>query len=235
MAIGIQIRWLRHVLSACLAVGVLAACARPLTEAERSFAAEVQGPSLNTAAVRIHDGALIGGAPMSRPPRPYQACRERIFPPETDPVIETSLFGFVLGNRLFVARRWYEPDYLTGYPDTLPLATAMLMAHEMTHVWQWQNRALTGYAPWKAAGEHTVSADPYLFDLADRPFLDYPYEQQAALVEEFVCCRALDPEGDRTERLYQLLAPVFPGLTTRSAATRIALPWDGVETRDICA
>ena len=136
---------------------------------------------------------------------------------------------------MFIARRWYAPDYLAGYPDTLPLAPAMLIAHELTHVWQWQNRAQTGYAPWKAAREHAAVEDPYLFEIADRPFLDYPFEQQAALVEEFVCCRALDPAGARTQRLYDLLAPVFPQLARQSRAGRVAIPWAGAETRGICA
>ena len=43
--------------------------------------------------------------------------------------------------------------------------------------------------------------DPYLFDeRADRRFLEYGYEAQASLVEEYVCCRALDPSGGRGPR-----------------------------------
>ena len=33
------------------------------------------------------------------------------------------------------------------------LSEAMLLAHEMTHVWQWQNRKRTGYHPLRAAAE----------------------------------------------------------------------------------
>ena len=56
----------------------------------------------------------------------------------------------------------------------------MLFAHEMVHVWQWQNRHVTGYHPLKAAQEHNA-VDPYLFDLSQAPkFLDYGFEQQGA-------------------------------------------------------
>ena len=70
----------RRLFLLCGAAALFAGCARPLSEAERSFLDEVQGPSLNAQAVRLHDGALIGNVPMSRPPRPYKACRERILP-----------------------------------------------------------------------------------------------------------------------------------------------------------
>ena len=54
----------------------------------------------------------------------------------------------------------YRGDMVEGWPEVLPLADAMLLAHEMVHAWQWQNRDLTGYHPLKAAFEHVGSADP---------------------------------------------------------------------------
>lgn len=224
---------MRPVALLCL-LAAATGCGRPLAPSEETFLVEVLGPKLDTDGVRIHDGALIGNIPMTRPPRPWKACRERIFPPETEPEIETSIFGFVLGSHMFIARKYFAEDFLEGYPDTLPLASAMIIAHEMTHVWQWQNRDLTGYAPWRAAGEHAMSEDPYLFDIGDREFLDYPYEQQASIVEEFVCCSALDPEGTRTARLHDLLSPAFPDLPRQSKAGKVALPWEGVTTDGIC-
>ena len=44
----------------------------------------------------------------------------------------------------------------------------MLFAHEMTHVWQWQNRQATGYSPLRAAREHDFKADPYLYDISTK-------------------------------------------------------------------
>jgi hypothetical protein len=87
----------------------------------------------------------------------------------------------------------------------------MYFAHEMTHVWQWQNRATTGYSPFRGLAEHKPGVDPYLFDPTEEiKFLEMGYEQQASLVEEFICCRTLAPDAARTHRLYETLAAVMP-------------------------
>lgn len=221
-----------------LILALLSACGRPLSPAERRFAANLQGPGLDTARVRVVDGALVGNVVHWRPARPQKACRERIHPPETAAWVPTSTAAFVLFEKVFVARRLYRDDYLAGYPDRLPLTRAMLLGHELTHVWQWQNRAVTGYSPLKAAAEHAPKSDPYLFELGgDRDFLDYSYEQQGGIVEEYICCAALDPEGTRTRRLERMLGRVFPGLAERAPARArdVALPWDGAKTAGICS
>ncbi len=220
-----------------LALACLAGCAaRPLDPVETAFAAGLHGPGLDTGPVRVHRGAIIGGFPMRRPPRPQIACREKIWPPEEGPRVQTAVAGFVLGQDIFVSRRFWREGYVGDDPAELPLAPAMFLAHELTHVWQWQNRERTGYAAWRAAREHAVSDDPYLFGLdSAQAFLDYPFEQQAALVEEFVCCRALDPEGARTDRLYRLLAPEFPGLARTGTAERVQLPWAAADIAGICS
>ncbi len=225
---------LRKVLLCALVL--LAGCAtRPLTETEKSFLGTALGPGLDAGQITLAKGAFIGTWPMTRPARPSVTCREKIWPPEQGTV--TGYVGGVTAfDRIMIARRIYDTDFLGGYPETLPLARAMFLAHEATHVWQWQQRKLTGYAPWKAAAEHGVSEDPYLFDIAgDRDFLDYAYEQQASLVEEYVCCRALDPEGARTGRLRALLDPYFPGMAGEEAAGQVRIPWSKAETRGICS
>jgi len=224
-------------LPALLILLLLSACARPLTPAERSFAATIHGDTIDTAPIRISKGALIGNVIRTRPPRPALTCRERIRSPEIGE-IRISTAAFVLFNRMFAAERVYRDDYLPGYPERMSLARGMFIAHELTHVWQWQNRAVTGYHPLRAAAEHSPGGDPYLFEIGDeRGFLDFGYEQQGGIVEEFVCCRALDPGGERTSRLHALLQPHFPMLERRSAVPRdgISLPWDGAETRGICS
>jgi len=216
---------------------ILSACARPLSEAERAFTATIHGATLNAAPVRIAKGALIGNVLRTRPARPALTCREKIRRPETGPV-RVSTAAFVLFNRMFAAEQIYRDDYMAGYPDRMSLARAMFIAHEMTHVWQWQNRDITGYHPLKAAAEHRPGGDPYLFDLAENPeFLSFGFEQQGGIVEEFVCCRSLDPEGARTARLHALLAPHFPALARTGAVARenVTLPWEGAETRGICS
>ncbi|MEM8554736.1 MAG: hypothetical protein AAGF71_07890 [Pseudomonadota bacterium] len=216
---------------------MLTGCAtRTLTETETAFLQTTHGDAFRAENMRVTKGALVGSIPLSRPTRPPVACREKIWPPETGGTVSTRIAGMVLFRRLLVARWYYRDDFVGGYPDALPLPDAMFLAHEATHVWQWQARAMTGYAPWKAAAEHVQSKDPYLFALEpDVTFLDYGYEQQASLVEEFVCCRALDPDGARTDRLKSLLEPVFPDLVETEIADRVLLPWEDAKTRGICS
>ncbi len=217
-----------------LALG-LAACGRPLAPAEADFAARLHGPSLDTSTVRIAAGIPFVPA-RTYPVRPRVTCQDRIFPPAPGPTIRGRPPGITLFHQIRLQRRLHGPDLIAGYPETLPLARAMLLAHELTHVWQWQNRALTGYHPLKAAAEHVRTDDPYLFDPdTEARFLDLGYEQQGALVEEYVCCRALDPEGARTARLHAMLSEVFPlSRLDLPLAQSLALPWAGAEVAGIC-
>lgn len=223
----------------CLALILLltlAACGRPLSVNERNFVATLHGPGLDPGPVRIVKGNLIGNIVRYRPARPQVACRERIWPAPETAVVPTSTAAFVLFQTAFYRTDLYRQDFLAGYPQVLPLAQAMLFAHEMTHVWQWQNRAITGYQPLRAASEHVPGGDPYLFDVENsRDFLDYSDEQQGALVEEFVCCRALDPEGERTQRLYDILIRYFPAIERRSRASAARIPWKDAQLEGICS
>ncbi|MEL6169176.1 MAG: hypothetical protein AAFR35_10825 [Pseudomonadota bacterium] len=217
-----------------LALIVPACATRQLTETERAFVDTVHGDTVDLDAVTVVDGAVVGLIRRTRPPRPQTACRERLFPPETGP-ITTSFAAFVLDETIHYSTWAHEPDFLEGYPDELPLRDAMRLAHELTHVWQWQQRARTGYHPFKALTEQTTQADPYLFELDEtRKFLDYGWEQQGIIVEEYVCCRALDPDGPRTARLRSVLAEHFPVLH-EERAVNVQLPWDGAETAGICS
>jgi len=216
---------------------VLAACGRPLSEAERVFMSGIQ-PGLDTDRIRIVENPLVGLRVTTIPTRPRNTCRELILPPATGPTVETRTAGAVLFQNVMVAPDYYLEDYLSGYPERVNLVAAMYFAHEMTHIWQWQNRDVTGYHPLRAAAEQWVSDDPYLFDPdEDRSLLDYGYEQQASLVSEYVCCRALDPEGARTQRLEGILAPLMQitPAAAQTSAPEILLPWAGAELDGICS
>ena len=149
----------------------------------------------------------------------------------------SSPIALVLFNSIRIRKDIWRDDFLEGFPDRLTLLDAMLLAHEMTHVWQWQNRDLTGYHPIKAAREHQMSVDPYLIDPNTKSnFLDHGYEQQGTIVEEYVCCKALDPDAPRTERLRKMIAEVMPVDRLDALIDRplVRLPWRGVEPRGIC-
>ena len=110
----------------------------------------------------------------------------------------------------------------------------MYLVHEMTHVWQWQNRRSTGYHPARAFAEQALIDDPYLFeDEPGRRFLDYGFEAQASLVEEYLCCATLDADGARTVRLRDLLRQVMPVADPEAFPRRVVVPW-GRDLRGLC-
>lgn len=219
-----------------LSLLVLAACGRPLTEQERALAAQIQGSSLDAGRVRLVEGSPAAAVTFRRQPRPRTSCREKILPPVEAEVVTVTPAAVVLFNRIFFSRDWYLDDYVPEYPEKLHLIEAMLLAHELTHIWQWQNRKTTGYHPLKAAAEHSASPDPYLFDLETKSaFLDFGYEQQGAIIEEYVCCRALAPKAPRTKRLHTMISGAMPlSPLPQSREHDVYLPWRGVELPGIC-
>ena len=213
---------------------ILISCGRPLTDTEKTFSNQMFGDSFDTKRVRVVDGALIGKTTYPRRKRPRLACRERILPEPTTPTVTVSPAALVVHNKVFYSNDWYQTNFLPRYPQVMSLVHAMVFAHELTHVWQWQNRKVTGYTPLRAVREHSVTDDPYLFDIStENSFLDYGYEQQASIVEEYVCCATLDPQAPRTKRMKQMLSETFPlGDLPRPGAT--ILPWKGAEVKGIC-
>ncbi|MEX0350477.1 MAG: hypothetical protein AB3N15_13725 [Paracoccaceae bacterium] len=215
---------------------LVAACGRPLTETEKDFAGRIHGDALDLDRVRLIEGAPVGSITFRREPRPRVTCRERILPPVKEEVVTSKPAAVALFNHVLFTRDWYLEDYAQEYPDRLHLVQAMLFAHELTHVWQWQNRRKTGYHPLRAAAEHGRTSDPYLFDLNETPnFLEYGFEQQGTIVEEYVCCRALAPDAARTQRLHDMLSAAFPvSELPKVRESDVYLPWDGVEIEGIC-
>ena len=214
----------------------VASCGRPLTSNERAFLDTIHGDTLNMNIVRLHDGAPTRAVTFRRKPRPRTTCRELILPPAEEAIVTSKPAAVALYNTILFDKDWYIEDYLPDYPDKVGLIAAMLFAHELTHIWQWQNRRTTGYSPLRAASEQIVSDDPYLFDIKAKPkFGEFGFEQQASIVEEFVCCRALAPTAPRTQRLHALLSQVMPVAPLPSSRqSDVRLPWDGVELNGIC-
>lgn len=186
--------------------------------------------------IRLINGAPTRAVTFRRPARPRTTCRELILPPPTSDIVTAKPAAVALGNRVLFDKDWYLDDYLPDYPDRINLIAAMLLAHELTHVWQWQNREMTGYHPFKAASEHRRGSDPYLFDINKLPrFLEFAYEQQASIVEEFVCCRALAPQAPRTKRLHAMIRQAMPlAPLPQSRPHDVELPWKGVQLDGIC-
>lgn len=221
---------------ALLATLLLAGCtARPLTEAERALLAPLHGPTLAAERMTIRETPGVDAFPITYDARPRTTCRERIGPPREGRITARTA-GIVLFDTLFAAPDYALPDYALETPDgALDLGYAMFLAHEATHVWQWQNRRLTGYHPARAFFEQATIDDPYLFDEAtEARFLDFGYEVQASLVEEYLCCATLDPDGARTDRLFALLRQVMPVAEPETFPRRVALLW-GRDLPGICS
>jgi hypothetical protein len=213
---------------------VLAACGRPLAPPEKAFLAAVAGASLDTSKIRVHGGfhPFVSTAPVPQ----RDTCQSRLYPPFKGKTFRGSPPAVTLYNHIFLRDDRYSEDFTGGYPATLELDQALLLLHESFHAWQWQHRKTTGYTPLRAGLEHVYSPDPYLFDTrTTAAFSSFGYEQQASIVEEYLCCRLLAPDAERTQRLHRMLARELP-LTPISTpiASRILLPWRGVTIPGIC-
>ncbi len=190
---------------------LLAACGRGITPAERVLMGEIMGDTFDPRGARMVEAGFIGVRTREYAVRPQVTCRERINAPPISETFTARTAGAVAWTHVLTNPDWTLPNYAPNYPEEFNLHAVMYFAHEMTHIWQWQNRGLTRYSPFKGAAEHRPGADPYLFDPEDEiDFLSMGYEQQAVLVEEFICCRTLAPNAARTHRLYEVLLAVMP-------------------------
>lgn len=190
----------------------LSACSRPLTEAEAQFATDLFGEQIALEKVRVTQG--LGLAPLYRTvPAEVTVLRgtDRACVRTPQPRGAQPPQAFALYNRMHFDSELYSSNMALGWPDGLRFPETLILAHELTHVWQWQNRAMTGYTPRRAVAESWQFADPYFSRTGDRPdFLRFGYEQQAAIVEDFVCFTVANRTHPRREELREILAPVLP-------------------------
>ena len=191
----------------------LAACGRPLTPNEAQFAEDLFGDEIDVDAVRIAHFPGYVPSPRPMPDEPIfivgteRACvRERVAAGERQPPS-----AFALWNMMQFDRELYAADMALQYPERARFPTTFILAHELTHVWQWQNRERTGYAPWRAVMEAVLRTDPYFSTADDAPvFLSFGYEQQAAMITDFVCFTTSNPDHPRRQELRDLILPVLP-------------------------
>ena len=201
-------------LALCL-VGLLTACARPLTQGETRLAQDIFGPTLDTGAVRVTQGLGLapppekttGAAPilLTEGLRPG-LCARNAPQASTGPPPAWAIY-----NRMHFIDGLYRTDMSEGWPEGALFPQALVFAHELVHVWQWQNRKLTGYRPARAAFESLITMNPYFYVPGEGgTFLDFGYEQQAALLEDYLCHALYDPQNPRRAELRGILAPYFP-------------------------
>jgi len=66
--------------------------------------------------------------------------------------------------------------------------SASLLIHEVTHVWQYQHRDVTGYTRWKAAAESIEYGrkGAYGYELDSlKSFNQYRFEQQGQMMQDY--------------------------------------------------
>ena len=188
---------------------VLGGCSRPLTEAEANFAEDLFGDEIDTSKVRITQGLGISPLYETVPGKVIlvegtdQACLRVPQPRGAQPPQ-----AFAFRNRIHFDTGLYSSDMMLQWPDRLRVPQALVFAHEMVHVWQWQNREHTGYSPGKAVAESIEFSDPYFSEGSDT-FFSFGFEQQAAIVEDYLCFAYANPNHPRRQELREILEPVF--------------------------
>lgn len=195
---------------------VLSACGRPLTVNEAAFLGGVQNTHLDYRPVRVVKGLGLGierarAAGELAQPVDTGAEGGLTDPAALEAVIRGRAEALVLGNRIFYAAASYQDDFLPRWPGEIDISDAALLAHEITHVWQAQNRAVTGYSLAKALGEHLRHDDPYAYDLEPgKGFLEYRFEQQGRIVQDYVMLLYSNPHDPKFPALEGLVREVFP-------------------------
>ena len=191
----------------------LAACSRPLATGERALARDLFGPGLDVDRVRVARGfsALPNADRLPELPQvtaiePRPGICDRVAPsgPDGPPP------AWALYNKVHFSREFYRDDVTPGWPGKFLIPQVLIMAHELVHVWQWQNRGRTGYRPARAGLESLLNRDPYFYLPDDGAgFLEYGFEQQATMVEDYFCYGLFDPDNPRRAKLRRILAPHF--------------------------
>lgn len=89
--------------------------------------------------------------------------------------------GVTIDNVVNINPDWYFEDF-----STAPLDGQALLAHETTHVWQYQ-RGIRGYRWLKAAWEHVrygKATYDYVLD-KNKALTDYRFEQMGQIVQDY--------------------------------------------------
>ena len=194
-----------------LTILVVSACGRPLSQNERAFATEVFGPSLDVARVRIAQSFNPRPVDPVRPAATRRLSREpgicdRIAPNVGKPPPA----AWAIRNQVHFSRDFYLTDLMPDWPQQVLLPQSLILLHELVHVWQWQNRRVTGYRPFLAASEGIFRRDPYFYQIEDpSAFLDRGYEEQAALLEDYMCYAIFDPTNARRAEIRDIVDRYF--------------------------
>ncbi|RWM15687.1 hypothetical protein [Mesorhizobium sp.] len=113
--------------------------------------------------------------------------------------------GLTIGNNIYFKDEFCAVNLAAGYPTYQDIHLLARLAHEIMHVWQFQNSKITGYSFLRIAIER-ISLGEAAYDYKPlqpgRPFLAYRFEQQGQIVEDYVVYAHTNPaEAARYRRL----------------------------------
>lgn len=205
---------------------------RYMTDTEKIFASHIYEGQLNFSEVEIYSPDVSQEAVDARLREALRAdlqnnksfnlrglSREQYIEVAAEKLKRT-VPALVLKNRVYYSRDEYRKDFAEGFPYYPRVSELGLFAHELAHVWQYQNRARTGYSLLAVASEHLIYREPYDYVVEPgKKFLDYRFEQQAKMIEDWVRLYYSNWEG--TEEYRQLTALISQELDLRSLGSAI--------------
>jgi hypothetical protein len=226
---------IRILIIAVISASLLSACGgRHLTINETAFISKHHHPRLNLNKVKvaesIEDGVdeLMKSAEFKAQAKAFKSTHQGVSLTKADILKayrkhsagrKKGLSGMKGGsadaitffNTIYFDNGYYSDDILEGYPDFIFINDAALLAHEVTHVWQYQNRDITGYHPVKALFEHIQYSDPYSYTLTPgKKFLDYRYEQQGRIVQDYILIYYVNSSDPRVATYEKLIKESIP-------------------------
>ena len=112
-----------------------------------------------------------------------------------------------INDTIYVPRKYYYDDY------TRNVLFAPIMAHELAHVWQYQNRfkpALKQYWWFDAFIEQIRIEDPYEYDPNAHDVLtNYRFEQQGQIIEDYASSLLSGRPNQRLQKIVKSCIPVL--------------------------
>ncbi|WP_422375004.1 hypothetical protein [Roseibium sp.] len=118
--------------------------------------------------------------------------------------------ALVIHNRIYYKSGSYRADFAEGFPTRVRVDELGLLAHEIMHVWQYQNRDRTGFTLLAVAMEHVRFRDPYAYTIVPgKRFLSYRFEQQGKMVQDYVVLSYSQPNSAKLKSLRNLLSEEF--------------------------
>ncbi len=213
-----NIRFLLIILLAGLA---LSGC-RFLTANEKNFTSKIYSGQLNANKVQVYSlahsrqntndklmGTLEAEYRTDKSVKSYGLDKSQLLT-KAAASLRNKSNAMVIKNNIYYKSDAYKADLAAGFPTNVFVDDLDLLGHEIMHVWQYQNRDRTGYSLLAVALEHIRYSDPYDYHIVPgKKFLDYRFEQQGRIVQDYVRYSFTAPGSAELQALRRLLSQEF--------------------------